>query len=519
MTAVFGLLVMIGMGVPAIAVEDSDGNPSGASGGKEQAASQEPTEVVVTQHRLKVAGGELNYTARVGKMAVRDNQGEVQGHIFFTAYELNEPPNRPRPLTFAFNGGPGAGSIWLHMGGLGPKRVSLKDERGPPPPPVGYLPNEYTWLRFTDLVFVDPIGTGFSRSTLSSQKTTSRFYGVKQDITYLAGFIHDYLNQYSDWLRPLFLAGESYGATRAAGLPIELIEEYGIRINGLVLISTVLDFETIVLRAPNELTYLLSLPTYAASAHFHEQLPEALQGLTLEQLLEDTETFCLDRYSSLLVKGDSLSAAEKEFLTQQLSRRTGLPSEMVQRYNYRLPPYLVIKHLLQKPGHLIGRMDTTIMGIDPEPTSPYPVYDPSLEPFFAPFTMAFNAYLEGELGYQTDQNYEFLNQEVSRKWDWESGLQHGQGYVSVSDSLQQAMAVDPYLQVFVAAGIYDLAIPYFSAKYTLNHLFVPDRTERIQMRVYPSGHMIYNNLDALKGLTADAERFLGRAMGVSGTDR
>lgn len=461
----------------------------------------------------------MNYTARVGKMAVRNKQGEVQGHIFLTAYELNQPASHQRPLTFAFNGGPGAGSIWLHMGGLGPKRVSLKDKGGAPPPPVGYLPNEYTWLRFTDLVFVDPIGTGFSRSTLESRKTTTRFYGVRQDIAYLAGFIHDYLDQYSCWLRPLFLAGESYGTTRAAGLPIKLIEEYGIRINGLVLISAVLDFETIALRAPNELAYLLSLPTYTAAAHFHKQLPEVLQDLTLEQLLEDTETFCLDRYSSLLVKGDSLSEPEKKFLTQQLSRRTGLPSEMVQRYNYRLSPYLVIKHLLQKPGRLIGRMDTTIIGIDPEPTSSYPVYDPSLEPFFAPFTMAFNAYVEGELGYQTDQNYEFLNQEVSSKWDWESGLQHGQGYVSVSDSLQQAMAVDPYLQVFVAAGLYDLATPYFSAKYTLNHLFVPNRTERIHMRVYPSGHMIYNNRDALKGLTRDAERFYGRVSAVSGGDR
>jgi len=480
---------------------------------KKEATAAPPRErLSKTEHRLILDGKEWDYTAVAGELTVGRKEEEAEGRIFYVAYELKGGEKSKRPITFAFNGGPGAASVWLHMGSLGPKRISLGKDGRALPPPVQYADNPFTWLLFTDLVFIDPVGTGFSRSIPDDEKTKKKFYGVRQDIESVAEFIRLYLTRYGRWDSPKFLTGESYGTTRSAGLAWHLHQRYGIALNGILLISPVLDYDTILFHPSNDLPYMLFLPTYAAAVWRHQMLPDNLQQKGLEALLTEVERFSLERYPVFLAKGENLDHREKGELTERLSAYTGLPKEFIEQHRYRISWSDFTTNLLKNKGLFLGRMDSTITGIVPDPTHPYPGYDPSLDPLFGPFSGAINAYLREDLKFESDQVYEFLNNEVNRSWDWSSGMARRQGYLDVSHSLRDALAVNGRLKVFIASGFYDLATPYFTVAYTLSHMWLRDQMSNVTVRRYPGGHMIYTHGEALERLFQDARSFYAAAL-------
>ncbi len=462
-----------------------------------------------TQHNITVKDQTLKYSAVAGELIVeRFVDGKAhRGRIFYVYYALEGGRQSKRPITFAFNGGPGAASVWLHLGGLGPKRIKLADNGKTLPPPVQYEKNPYTWLNFTDLVFVDPVGTGFSISDPDDKESGKYFFGVQQDIETLAEFIRLFLTRNNRWLSPKYLVGASYGTTRVSGLVWHLQQRFGIDVNGIVFVSPVLDYDTILFHPSNDLPYLLFFPTYAATARHHGLLEGALKGKKLEDLLEEVETFCLDDYLVCLAKGENLTDDTKNALIQKIQSYTGLSADFIEKVNFRINWIDFTRGLFKKENRFVGRMDSTITGIDPDPTAPYPKYDPSLDPLFGPFSTAINAYVREELKYETDHVYEFLNSEVNRNWDWTSGLVREQGFIDVSHTLRDAIAVNEDLKVLFACGLYDLATPYFSAKYTVSHMWLGKQRSNVSIKYYESGHMMYLHADALKKLYQDAKHF------------
>lgn len=487
------------------------------SGKKDELSDMDEERVSKTQHVLTLKDQKLSYSAVAGQLVVKRvaERKAVRGRIFYVYYAMEGDGQIDRPITFAFNGGPGAASVWLHLGGVGPRRVLLADSGKTLPPPVQLENNAYTWLRFTDLVFVDPVGTGFSKSDPDDQTSGKHFYGVQQDIETLAEFIRLFLTRTNRWLSAKYLVGASYGTTRVSGLVWYLQQRFGIDVNGIVFVSPVLDYDTILFHPSNDLPYLLFVPTYTATAHYHGLLESTLRQKTLEDLLAEVESFCLTDYVVYLARGESLSDDTKEELLQRIRRYTGLSGDLIEKLNYRINWIDFTRGLIQSDNRFVGRMDSSITGIDPAPTAPYPKYDPSLDPLFGPFSSAINAYIREDLKFEADHVYEFLNAEVNQQWDWASGLIRKQGFIDVSHTLRDAIAVNENLKVLIACGLYDLATPYFSAKYTLSHMWLGKQRANVSIKYYKSGHMIYTHADELKRLFQDAKQFYMNASNIT----
>ena len=466
-----------------------------------------------TRHKLEWNGKTCEYTARAGTMALKDEAGEEKARIFYVSYELEAEERRKRPVTFAFNGGPGAASVWLHLGALGPVKVELGEDGRVKPPPARLSANPHSWLPFTDLVFVDPVGTGFSREEPSDGQSGESFYGVQEDIESVGEFVRLYLTRGERWLSPKFLVGESYGAVRAAGLSKHLHEEFGIALNGVVLVSPALDFDTILFGSPNDLPYPLFLPSYAATARYHGLLAPEWRQKPLEELLAEVEEFALGEYLGALARGGGLSKAEEERVAAKLAAYTGLDPKLVRLAGLRVPQSRFVKELLRDRRRIVGRMDSTVTGPDPEPVNhPHAAYDPSLEPLYGPFSTGINAYLRQDLEFETDLPYEFLNAEVNRSWDWGSSSNRSQGYVDFSDALHDALLVNPWLRVLVAGGYYDLATPYFTVQYALDRMRLePELQDNISFEKYEGGHMMYTRQDVLSRFTDRAREFYARS--------
>jgi carboxypeptidase C (cathepsin A) len=509
-----GLVLALLFTIPAILLLHYGGPLAEERGPKEEKKREtlEEEKFSKTTHTITVNEKTLIYTAVAGQLLIEQEEHDAKGRLFYVAYTLQDPERSQRPITFAFNGGPGAASVWLHLGGLGPKRIHLRDDGKALPPPVRYRENPYTWLTFTDLVFVDPIGTGFSRSKPDDEKTNKKFYGVQQDIESVAEFIRLYLARNNRWMSPKFLVGESYGTTRVSGLTWYLHQRYGIDLNGVVLVSPVLDFDTILFHPSNDLPYLLFFPTYAAAAWHHKVLSETLKRGKLKDLLEGVEHFCLHTYVAALAKGEDLDEDEKKELVEKISAYTGLAAELIERHNFRINWMEFTRNLLKKDGLLVGRMDSTITGVEPDPTRPWPIYDPSLDTLYGPFSSAMNAYVRKELKFESDLVYEFLNMKVNKLWDWSSGLEMNQGFIDVSHTLRDALAVNENLKVLIASGLFDLATPYFAAKYTVSHMWLGEQRSNITIEHYEAGHMIYTHTDALRKLSLDARCFYASAL-------
>ena len=471
--------------------------------------------LVETTHTLKIDGKEIKYTVTTGTMVMKeetaDSAKESEGEkpraeIFFIAYTKDGGRDKSkRPLTFSFNGGPGSSSVWLHMGVLGPRRVVQEFDGGLPRPPYQLTDNEFSLLDETDLVFIDPVSTGYSRA-VEGQKP-AEYHGFKKDIESVGDFIRLYATRYKRWLSPKFLIGESYGTTRAAGLSGYLYDRHGMMLNGIMLISSVLDFATIDFSFGNDLPYIVYLPGYAATAWYHDALTTPHK--TLQKLLNEVEEFALGQYASALLKGDLLTPEEHAVIAEKLSRYTGLSQQFIERSNLRVKDQHFFKELLRERGLTVGRLDSRLTGLDRSGVTESPESDPLLDAVLAPYTAGFYHYVRAELKFESDLPYEILS---SRVHPWSFKEFEGQA-IYVAETLRKAMTVNPHLKVFVANGYYDLGTPYFATEYTFNHLGLNESLRgNVSMAYYEAGHMMYIHMPALEAMKRDLVEFIKIAM-------
>ncbi|WP_428306803.1 S10 family peptidase [Lacipirellula sp.] len=520
----------------------------------EKKADGEP---VVTHGTVTIDGKEIAYTATAGKMLIKSDDGTPKAHVFYVAYTKDEPkseksekaaksskknekeksddegegeesegepqsnddkeadddsaddapkPNR-RPITFAFNGGPGSSSVWLHLGMLGPQRVKLDSDAGTLPPPHELIPNKYSLLDVTDLVFIDPVSTGFSRPAKGEDK--KQFHGYDEDIRSIGQFIHDFTTKYGRWGSPKFLLGESYGGIRAAGLSGELQDRYHMYLNGVVLVSGVVDFQTLMAYGNNDVAYALFIPGYAATAWYHKALSDDLQKQTVEEVAAAAEKFAAGPYLRALMAGDSLPKERREEIVSRMSELTGLSEEYIEASNLRVPMARFGKELLRKQGKIIGRFDSRYSGLALDEVESTTDYDPSASAVFGAFTSALNDYLRGTLKVEEDRVYEILTGNV-HPWDYSEFTNR---FVDASSTLRDAMIQNPYLKVFAATGYYDLATPAFAMKYTRDHLnLVPAVRDNFVIDHYHGGHMMYAHEPSLAKLRKDLVKFYDSAL-------
>jgi carboxypeptidase C (cathepsin A) len=455
-----------------------------------------------TQHTITVEGRKLDYTATAGNLLLKDEDGKAKASIFFVAYtKAGAGAPSDRPITFTFNGGPGSSSVWLHLGAFGPKVVRMGEDGQPLPPPYRLVDNEFTLLDQTDLVFIDPVTTGYSRP--APGQNAKQFHGVQEDIQSVGDFIRLYTTRFQRWDAPKFLAGESYGTTRAAGLAGYLQDRHGLNLNGIILVSSVLNFQTLRFDDGNDLPYALYLPTYTATAWYHKKLPTDLM-MDRTRTLKEVEKFALGEYTAALMKGNKLSGDERQHVAHKLARYTGLAPDFVLRSNLRVPIFRFTQELLRDQGQLVGRYDSRYKGLNPDPASNQGGYDPSYVAVQGAYTATLNEYVRHELQYKSDLPYEILTGRV-QPWDYGNAKNR---YLNVAGTLEQAMVRNRYLRVFVANGYYDLATPYLATEYTFNHFGPePALAARVRMGYYEAGHMMYVHRPSHQKLKRDLAAF------------
>jgi carboxypeptidase C (cathepsin A) len=476
---------------------------------KEKAPPPAPEEVLSsTSHQVVIGGETVRYTATAGNYVLAEEDGTPKANVFFIAYTrdgVDDP--RQRPVLFSFNGGPGSSSVWLHLGLFGPRRVAMEEEGWAPPPPYRLVDNEHSLLDLADLVFIDPVTTGFSRAVPVDED--KQFHGVEEDIASVGDFIRLWVARNERWASPKIVAGESYGTTRAAGLSGYLQQRHGMYLNGVVLVSSILDFQTARFDPGNDLPYLLFLPTYTATAWYHGQLPEDLQQGPLIDALDEAESFALGDYALALLAGDDLPAAQRRATVEELARLTGLSREYVDGADLRPQIFRFTKELLREEERTVGRLDSRFTGIDRDAVGESFEFDPSMAAILGPYGALLNDYVRRELGYESDLPYEIL---TGRVHPW-SFADFANRYVNVAETLRQAMTQNPYLKVFVASGYFDLATPYFATEYTFDHLGLdPTLTDNVEIHHYEAGHMMYIRYRELVQLKSDLAAFLAKAI-------
>ena len=459
---------------------------------------------VVTHHSIQVNGKTLTYTATAAQMPLKDASGETEAHIFYVAYTQDGVKEAgKRPLAFCFNGGPGSASVWVHMGAMGPRSPRLMPNGSMPPPPYQLRDNPNTWLDQADLVFIDPVGTGYSRA--KTVEIARRMNGVQGDLQSVGEFIRMYVTRNDRTLSPLFLAGESYGTFRAAGLAGYLIDR-GIAFNGVVLISATLNLETIWSRS-DDLVYELELPTYAADAWYHKKVAADLQKKDVKSFLKEVEGFAMGEYSAALNKGDALPAAERKAVIDKLVRYTGLEARYIDQSNLRFDVSHFTRELLRDKHETIGRLDGRLTGPSSLNVGETSEFDPSNTLIAPPFQAAFTNYVRNELGYKTDLYY-YVTGGIQ---PWDYGVQNGFG--DTTSLLRNAFAKNPYMKVMVAASYFDLATPYFAISHTFNHMGLdPEMHKNVVWNYYQAGHMLYIDNDSSVKLKHDISEFIAGAL-------
>jgi carboxypeptidase C (cathepsin A) len=512
------ILLLTGLAVASLGTEPfaaevvTNTPPRTASGeGKEptkentKEKSKEPEEKLVqSEHSVTIDGKDIKYKASAGTILLRDEDDKPTASIFYIAYTREDVASSSRPVTFSFNGGPGSSSVWMHLGLLGPRRVRLAEDGSALPPPYKLVDNEFSLLDQTDLVFIDPVSTGFSRAI--PPKDANKFHGLHEDAASVADFIRLYMTRNNRWSSPKFIIGESYGTTRAAALSGELSQRLNVNVNGIMLVSTVLNFETLDFNAGNDLPYILYLPTYATTAWFHKKLPADLQRRSLTEVYALAEAFASGEYSTALFSGSSLAADARRKVVEQYARFTGLTTNYVERANLRVPLSRFASELLADQNRVIGRYDSRYLGYVRDRLANRTEQDPSYEAVAGAFASTFNNYVRTELKYETDLTYEVLAS-VGR-WNWDQN----NGYVDVGETLASALTRNPFLRVHVSGGYYDLATPLFATRYTFDHFNVdPALLKNVTLDTYTAGHMMYLNLADLKKSKADLAKFISSA--------
>ncbi|MCX6206041.1 MAG: peptidase S10 [Bacteroidetes bacterium] len=457
-------------------------------------------EVTVTHNSVSVDGNKIEYTASTGYLNLKNDTGKLIAKVFFTYYKKDGADAGKRPVTFTFNGGPGSSSVWLHMGGIGPKRVLLNDDGLATPPPYKYINNEFTWLSKSDLVFIDPVSTGFSRA--APGESPKQFHGYEEDIASMGSFIRHFLSRYERWGSPKYLAGESYGTTRAAGLSKYLQDRHRIYLNGIFLISAVLNFGTNDYYVGNDLPRALYIPSYTAAAWYHKKLAPALQQ-DLQKTLKESEQFAIGEYATALIKGGWLTDAEKDAVATKMSYYTGLSKELILQSNLRVGEGRFWKELRRTDGLTIGRLDARFTGRDLDDAGETVSFDPSFVNIDGPFTAAINDYFQKELNFKEEKGYNIFGD----VYPWNYNNVQNQ-FLNVAESMRDAMAKNPSLKVYLGCGYYDFATPYFTANYDLEHMFLrPEQRKNVKVHFYEAGHMYYINKPSLAQFKKDVDAF------------
>ena len=469
---------------------------------KNDAARVEPTDrLVATKHKIRLDGETISYTVTCGTVVIRedgDNDGKREANkpkaeMFFIAYVkdgVKDPAKRP--LTFSFNGGPGSSSVWLHLGVLGPKRVSVDQDGFAPPPPYKLVDNEHSIFSDTDLVFIDPIGTGYSRM-LDGEKI-KEFHSYQRDIESVGAFIRLYTSRHQRWASPKFIAGESYGTTRAAGLSSHLQEKYSLNLNGLMLFSTALEFSALRFAEGHDLAHVLFLPTYAATAWYHGKIDPALKKKSLRAVMDEVEAFAESDYAHALFQGDKLAPAKRADIVKKLARYTGLDVDYIESTNLRIQIHRFCKELLRNERRTVGRLDSRFKGVDRDAAGENFEFDPAHSNLDGAYSACINDYLGRDLKFATDTPYQMISK-LYMTWDFGSP----NGYLNVAEPLRKAMSSNPHMKVYVASGYYDLATPHFASDYVLNHMALdPALAKNMVKYYYEGGHMMYVHLPSLK---------------------
>lgn len=472
-----------------------------------------PETLSVRSGSVIIDGREVDYQSRTGTMVLKKEDGTPRASIFYTAYIAEKRRGSgARPITFSFNGGPGSASVWLHLGVLGPRRVLMDEDGFMTRPPFQLVDNEFSLLDKTDLVFIDPVSTGFSRA--ATEEKAGEFHGFNGDIESVAEFIRLYVTRNERWLSPKFIIGESYGTTRAAGLSTVLQEDHGMYLNGIMLVSSVLQFQTIRFGEGNDLPYILFFPSYTATAHYHGALEKGLQDRPLADVLKESEEFASRQLAPALLLGDSLKEQEMNNLIERAARLTGLSREFVADTRLRINAFDFMKELLRDRGQTVGRFDSRYTGRDRSNAGTGFEFDPSYAHILGPFTAAMNHYVRAELGVEQDIPYEILTGRV-HPWNYQP---FNNRYVEVAERLRRSMSFNPYLHVYVASGYMDLATPYFATDYTFRNAgFDSGQRERVHTHYYPAGHMMYLELESLRNQKDHLAGFIEQSLAETAT--
>jgi carboxypeptidase C (cathepsin A) len=468
--------------------------------GRHEVATPNEEKISQTPHMIRLDGRDIKYTATAGTLPIRLDDGRVAARMFFVAYSRDGEDPKTRPIAFLYNGGPGAASVWLHMGSFAPRHVRMADDGFQPPPPFQLVDNENSLIDVTDLVFVDAIDTGYSR--VAPGIDNNQFHGQEGDIRAFGEFIPVYLKAYNRWPSPKFLIGESYGTIRSAGLSQELQSRHGVELNGIVLISSLLTYQTLSPAPDNDIGYADEIPTFTATAWYHKRLPADLQQKPLTAAVDEARTFAFGDYLQALTRGNSLTDAERAAMADKLARYTGLSAKYILSANLRIDAARFRKELLRDRRLVVGRLDGRFTAIDADAAGERQEFDPSNTALQGAYTALFLDYVKNDLKWDSDLHYPTSGN--VRPWTYVQNR-----YMDETDALRLTMAKNPFLRVFVACGYYDMATFLGGAEFNFSHLAY-DRalTDRVTFGYYEAGHMIYIRPSAHKALKQDVAKVI-----------
>jgi carboxypeptidase C (cathepsin A) len=480
---------------------------------EKKADKPDPTDKVsITKHKARIGKRELAYTVTCGTLVLREeaekdgkSEGEkARAKVFFIAYTLDGVRERAkRPVTFSFNGGPGSSSVWLHLGILGPKRVALDDEGRSSGPPGHLVANEFSLLDRSDLVFVDPVGTGYSR--MVEGEKVKEYHEYKRDLESVGEFIRLWVSRYGRWASPKYLIGESYGTTRASGLSLHLMERYGMYLNGVMLVSCALDFQVLRFDPANDLPHVAFLPTYAATAWYHKRIAADLRKKPLRKVLDEVEAFAATEYARALFAGANLAPKERKAVVAKLARYTGLAADYIERTELKIEIFRFCKELLRDEGRTVGRLDSRFTGRDRDSAGEMFEFDPAMVEIYGAYAAAMNDYVRTDLGFEADLPYEVIKS-LYLDWGWKDFANR---FASVGEALRKAMNKNPHMRVLVASGYYDFATPHFGADFSISHFGLPPELRgNVSVSYYEAGHMMYVHKPSLARLAAQLRDFV-----------